>query len=237
LNEHRSDDSLPMEWPTSAKSKGESPRDKLALNERLTILLKEYDALRKEAEQSLALMPEIGKSIGLVIAGALIGATRDSFGQEIVLCAPPVIMAALGAVSHTHAKLEATSRRLMLIEEQVFEMAGEPLLRQETRMNMRRKGRGGHRWMFAAVIGTVLYLVGTVMLFDQFREPFATGSSGTWIVLYWFIVGAAGSYASFSAFRIGWQRRHIPETQLLQLEQDQSSVQEKREIDSTLNTD
>jgi hypothetical protein len=49
---------------------------KLALNERLTILLKEYDDLRKEAEQSLSLMPEIGKSIGLVIASALIGANK-----------------------------------------------------------------------------------------------------------------------------------------------------------------
>src|ERR1017187_1236154 len=170
-----------MEAATLARDRsGEPPHDKLGLNERLTILLKEYDALRREAEQSMALMPEIGKSIGLVIAGALIGANKNSLGRDIALCAPPVVMAALGAVSHTHAKLEATLRRLMWIENAVSKMTGEALLTHETRMNMRRKGRGGIRWIIAAIIGTMLYLIITVMLYRQFPEAFPSESNGTW---------------------------------------------------------
>jgi len=120
-------------------------------------------------------------------------------------------MAALGAVSHTHAKLEATSRRLMLIEERVFEMAGEPLLTHETRMNMRRKGRGGRRWMISAAVGTALYMVVVVILGPRFQSCFPSWNNGTWVALYWMMALSAGVYALFSAIRIGWQRRHIPE--------------------------
>jgi hypothetical protein len=43
------------------------------MDDKLALLLKEYDALRKEADQSIALMPEIAKSVGVAVAGALIG--------------------------------------------------------------------------------------------------------------------------------------------------------------------
>jgi hypothetical protein len=107
----------------------------------------------------------------------------------------------------------------MGIEDRVFQMAGEPLLTHETRMNMRRLGRGRNRWMLAAIVGTVLYLVITVILYRQFHGVFPGESNGTWITLYWLLVGTAGIYALFSAVRIGWQRKHIPRTKLLRLEE------------------
>lgn len=44
---------------TSAGIRGDS----LALKDQLTTVLKEYDALRKEVDQSLAFKPEIAKSM------------------------------------------------------------------------------------------------------------------------------------------------------------------------------
>jgi hypothetical protein len=209
-----------MEPTTSGQhERYESPGEKLTLNERLAIMLKEYDVLRKEAEQSLSLMPEIGKSIGLVIAGALIGAHETSLGKDIALCALPVIVAALGAAAHTYATLETTSRRLMGIEDRVFQMAGEALLTHETRMNIRRIGSGGKRWMLTASVGTVLYLVITVILYCQFHDAFPVERNETWITLYWILVGAAVTYAVLSTVRIGRQRRDIPRTRLLELEE------------------
>jgi hypothetical protein len=74
--------------------------------------------------------------------------------------------------------------------------------------------------MIAAAMGTALYLVVAVILGRRFQESFPPENNGTWIVLYWFMVLAAGAYPLFSAVRIGWQKRHIPKTKLLHHEQE-----------------
>lgn len=159
-------------------------------------------------------MPEIAKSVGIAIAGALIGIRVGSYAKAATLCGPPIIMALLAAVSHTHAKLEATSRRLMLVEDRVFQMTHEPLLTHETRMNMRRLGRGGKRWGWTDAIGVVVYFAVVRYLYNAFSEIFPLAEK-TWIILYWTLVVSAGAYAAYGAGRITWQRRHIPKTGLL----------------------
>lgn len=195
----------------------EPSEDSLKLNERLTIVLKEYDALRKEAEQSIALMPELGKSVGIVIAGALIGLKADLFANGIAVCIPVLTMGILAAFANTQAKLELTSRRLMEIENHIFVMANEALLVHETRMNQRRLKRGSGRWLAVGIIGTGVYFALTSIVFNQFWTLFAVGGHfAMWVSLYWILAAAMGTYGLWSAWRIADGRKKIHDTELLE---------------------
>jgi hypothetical protein len=202
--------------PRESQTNAEDPKQSLTLNERLTVILKEYDALRKEAEQSIALMPDIGKSFGVVIAGALIAIKAELYVSGIAVCLPVVTMAVLAAFANVQGKLEATSRRMMGVEDRIFDLTKEELLVHETRMNIRRIGRGGRRWTVVGVVGIILYFALDAALFCHFSGLFRKGPDFAWWAgLYWTFAVAVGAYAIWASARIVHQRKHIEQTKLL----------------------
>jgi hypothetical protein len=65
------------------------------------------------------------------------------------------------------------------------------------------------------IIGESGTLVLTLIVYSAFGDVFVGKDKCTWVALYSVLVGACGTYALFSALRIGWQRKHIPCTKLL----------------------
>jgi len=188
------------------------------MDDKLALLLKEYDALRKEADQSIALMPEIAKSVGVAVAGALIGLKQGVLAEAIVLSTPMVIMGVVAAFAHTHAKLEKTSRRLMDVENRVFLLVKQPLLVHETRMNIIRLERKTWTWVLGSLVALIVYFGATAILFDRFSYVFDGATHNkrdVWIHLYWIIVVVAALYAVLSALRIIRQRNRISDIALL----------------------
>lgn len=160
--------------------------------ERIDIILKEYDSLRKELADRL----DFAKTY---IAPLLIVSLASFFGWKSSVSINLTLMLALAglliflsfAVNSWHA-FHSLSKRIAIIEDKVFQIAGEPLLTHETFMIFGRKKKPFSKLL---ILGLILscscYMAIEAFLYSELRnEPEISiiGHAGLTSILILFIV-------------------------------------------------
>src|ERR1019366_6708301 len=99
----------------------------LDVKDRLMVVLKEYDALRKQVDQGTAFMQGLVIPLSVGLSGAMIG-WQGKIPPELALLALPVlVMCGLAAAQHGEAYTEYTGQLLAAVEDRVFQISGIPL--------------------------------------------------------------------------------------------------------------
>jgi hypothetical protein len=141
--------------------------------ERIDIILKEYDTLRKELSDRL----DFAK---IYITPLLIVSLAGFFGWKSNLSINLALMFALAvlltflsfAVNSWHA-FHSLSARIAIIEDKVFQISGEPLLTHETRMVCERKKKPFFKLLIIGwIMSCACYIAIEVFLYNELRnEP------------------------------------------------------------------
>ena len=131
----------------------------LDLQDQLTVVLKEYDALRKQVDQGSAFMQGLVIPLSVALAGAMIGWQGKIPPEFAVLAFPALIMCGLATAQHGEAYVEKCGQMLAGVEDRVFQMSGIPLLVHETTLAAKRKAAGGRGWWFAVSGVSAVYAI------------------------------------------------------------------------------
>jgi hypothetical protein len=159
----------------NAEKDVESPENhdlvqKLDVKDQLSVVLKEYDALRKQVDQGSAFMQGLVIPISVALGSAMIGWQGKIPPELAILAVPVLIMGALAAAQHGEAYTENCGQMLSRVENRVFEMSGMPLLCHETRLAAKRKAAGGRGWWWAVTLVSVAYIGCELFLWMAFGE-------------------------------------------------------------------
>lgn len=138
----------------------------LEVKDSLMVVLKEYDALRKQVDQGTAFMQGLVIPLSVGLSGAMIGWQGKIPPELALLTLPVLIMCALAAAHHGEAYTEYTGQLLAAVEDRVFQLSGVSLLCHETILATKRKGRGGQDGWFAVVGAATAYALCEVWLYS-----------------------------------------------------------------------
>src|SRR4051812_26840691 len=94
--------------------------------EEVDILMKEYDALRREIDERLKTTQISGLYSIFAVVGAVLAFAATNVGQVYALTVPPIVMLIVGVLVHGWLTLEDTSRELARVEDKVFKVTGKP---------------------------------------------------------------------------------------------------------------
>jgi hypothetical protein len=113
----------------------------LSAKERIDIVLKEYEAARKELEEDIRYLSTVGVTTGLGVAAGILG-LRNQVNFSLVLMVIPLALLFLQSMRlHRLANAIELGRMIAKIENRVFDIAKEPLLFHETGLIVLRASR------------------------------------------------------------------------------------------------
>src|SRR3712207_1942104 len=107
--------------------------------ERIDIVLKEYDTLRKEIGDRLD-VPKLYVTPLLIVSLAGFFGWKSNIPIDLALMfALAILLTFLSFAVHSWHALHSLSAQVAMIEDKVFRISGEPLLTHETQMVYERK--------------------------------------------------------------------------------------------------
>jgi hypothetical protein len=142
----------------------------LEVKDQLSVVLKEYDALRKQVDQGSAFMQGLVIPISVALGGAMIGWQGKIPPELAILAVPVLIMGGLAAAQHGEAYTENSGQMLAGVEDRVFRMTGMPLLCHETKLAAKRKAVGGRGWWCAVILIGAAYTICELWLWVAFGD-------------------------------------------------------------------
>lgn len=148
----------------------EDRSQKLEVKDQLAVVLKEYDAIRKQVDQGSAFMQGLVIPLSVAVAGAMIGWQGKIPVELAILALPVLLMCGLAAAQHGEAYTEYSGRLLARVEDRVFQISGIPLLSHETKLAVKRKAAGGRGWWLTVFIVGVAYAACELWLYRAFGE-------------------------------------------------------------------
>jgi hypothetical protein len=191
---------------------GDRPQ-KLEVKDQLTIVLKEYDSLRKQIDQGSAFMQSLVIPLSVAIGGAMIG-WKGKPPELAVFVLPVVIMCGLAIAQHGEAYTEYSGRLLALVEDRVFQISGMPLLCHETKLAVKRKVAGGRGWWLAVFIVSVAYAACELWLFRTLGSGALNSLSNGMMKVARTGASVPVLYAIVMAARFQWSRHRWSATSL-----------------------
>jgi protein-disulfide isomerase-like protein with CxxC motif len=184
----------------------DGPRN-LDVKDQLSVVLKEYDALRKQVDQGSAFMQGLVIPISVALGGTMIGWQGKIPPELAILAVPVLVMGGLAAAQNGEAYTEESGQMLAGVENRVFQMTGMPLLCHETRLAAKRKAAGGGGWWCAVVLISATYTICELWLWSALGDRAFYGvSKDLRTVAVVAVVAAAAPILSGVVMAIRFQR-------------------------------
>jgi len=137
----------------------------LDTEQRISIVLKEYDALRKEIDDRLNAPKLYFVPLLFVLLAGAMGWKADAPIDLVLLFIIPIFLTFMSFVLNAGYYLQRSGERIARIEDSVFKLSGLPLLSHETQTILERKGLPVWVSNLGLVIGAFLYVVTESFLF------------------------------------------------------------------------
>jgi len=141
--------------------------DTLTSKDLITVVLKEYDALRKGIDDRLDVTRIYGWPVVLLSFGAIAGLKSELVSLTIALSLIPAIVLSIAALDANANHDKARARRaLALVEDKIFILAGnQPLLSHESKVFLKCRDEGSSYFrralgysLFYAVVEAIVSL-------------------------------------------------------------------------------
>lgn len=136
--------------------------------ERIDVLLKEYDTLRKEIADRLD-VPKLYVTPLLIVSLAGFFGWKSNIPVDLALMfALAILLTFLSFAVHSWHAFHSLSAQVAMIEDQVFQISGEPLLTHETRMVYERKKRPLFKiFVLGWIISCTCYIAVEILLYRE----------------------------------------------------------------------
>jgi hypothetical protein len=195
---------------------GDDRPQTLDLKDQVTIVLKEYDSLRKQIDQGSAFMQSLVIPIAVALAGAMIGWQNKIPVGLAILAVPVLLMCGLAAAQHAEAYVELCGQKLAGVEDRVFQLSGLALLRHETMLAAKRKVAGARGWWTVVVLSSATYLGCELWLWSALGGKSFTGVGNEIKIVACAVASAPVLYGFGMAVRFQYARRQWTPTRLAQ---------------------
>jgi hypothetical protein len=125
--------------------------------DQLTIVLKEYDAIRKEVDENTDSLKTRVFPILLALIGGFLAWGGKIPLDVAVLFIPTIIVMTFANVVNSFYLLDRAGRWIASVEDKVFKVSGLPLLTHETELAYQRSQQRAWTWPLRGIIICALY--------------------------------------------------------------------------------
>lgn len=148
--------------------------------ERIDVILKEYDTLRKELADRLD-VPKLYVTPLLIVSLAGFFGWKSNIPVDLALMfAVAILLTFLSFALHSWHALHSLSAQIAIVEDKVFQISGGPLLTHETTMIHKRKKRPLFRiFIIGWIISCMAYIAIEVFLYIELNKTPGLGIAGS----------------------------------------------------------
>ena len=138
--------------------------------DQLTVVLKEYDALRKEIEDRVNTPKVYFVPLLFVSLAGVLGWKAEAPVDLILLFIFPLFLAFLSFALNANYYLQRAARQVAKLEDKVFRLSGLSLLTHETEILHLRQQFHVRKAVFVGALICIFYLIVEGWLFHEFNQ-------------------------------------------------------------------
>lgn len=142
---------------------------KMEMKDHIDIILKEYDALRKEIDDRLNAPKLYFVPLLFIFVGGVLGWKADAPLDLILLFIVPVLLTFLSIAMNAGYYIHRAGERIARIEDKVFKLSSLPLLTHETETIVERKRLPLWVSIAGGVILATFYVITETVLFAKLQ--------------------------------------------------------------------